>query len=417
MYQRQLLSQFAFVIVLGCTIFSVGQAFAATENLIHSFNGQGDGGQPDAGLTPDGTGSFYGTTFVGGTYNCGVVYKLTHTTSGWAEVVLYSFKGGSSDGGNPSGQLAIDSAGNIYGTTRSGGKGYGINGGPGYGILYQLSPTSAGWTETVLHFFFDDGATSGLIIDAAGSLYGETGGGGASLAGTIYQMKRDASAWEYRTLYNFQSGNDGQYPSGGLIFDAKGNLYGTTILGGRLSFGTVFELQHANDTWSESLLYTFQSIVDGVGPQCALVFDADGNLYGTTAYGGDTSCANGYGCGEVFELSPSGDGVWSETTLYGFTGSPDGHSPLVGLTRDGAGDLFGTTSNGGTVNAGALFELQRQTDGSFAESIVYSFNNNRDGGYPSTPLTLEGTTFFGTTGSGGENSQGVVFAFPGLATE
>jgi uncharacterized repeat protein (TIGR03803 family) len=418
MYTRQFFSIFfACVVAVVCTISSAVPASAASEKLIHVFTGQSGGGQPDAGLTSDGAGNFYGTTFVGGSHNWGVVYRLSHTASGWTETVLYNFKGGSSDGGNPSGQLVVDAAGNIYGSTLSGGRGYGVNHEPGYGVVFELSPSGSGWTETVIHYFLDDGAPSGLTIDAAGNLYGETGGGGTSDTGSVYEMSLGSAKWKYQTIYSFPAANDVDYPSGGLIFDSEGNLYGTTMSGGSAYDGTVFELQHANGKWTESTLYTFQSTADGVAPQCALVFDAAGNLYGTTAYGGDTSCAQGYGCGEVFELSPVGDGVWTKTTLYAFTGSPDGHAPSAGLTIDKASDLFGTTSNGGRKNTGALFELERQTDGSFAESVVFSFNNSNNGGYPSTPLVLEGTTLYGTAGNGGSDVQGVAFAFPGLAKQ
>lgn len=388
-------------------------AVATTEELVHAFNGKSGGGGPASGLTPDGAGSFYGTTLLDGSNGQGVVFKLTRVANSWTETVIYNFKGGSEDGANPTGTLARDSAGNIYGTTLAGGEGYGVNSEPGYGTVFELSPSSNGWTERVIHFFNDDGSPSGLILDAAGDLYGEAGGGGTSLSGTVYEMKPGAEGWTYQTLYNFEGGDDGQFPVGGLIFDAKGNLYGATVDGGPADDGTVFELQRgANGSWTEKVLYAFQGMEDGVGPEAGVIIDKAGNLYGTAGYGGDVSCAEGYGCGEVFELTPSISGTWTKTTLHAFTGAPDGHAPSAALTLDSVGDLFGTTTNGGETNTGALFELERQSDGSFVESILHSFTNGADGGYPATPLIIVEGALVGTAG-GGEYSQGVVFAFTG----
>lgn len=228
-------------------------------------------------------------------------------------------------------------------------------------------------------------------------------------------MKNSSAGYRYVLLYSFASGNDGDYPSGGLIFDSAGNLYGTTASGGPNFGGDVFELKRGtNNTWTESILYTFQSYSDGINPESALAFDASGNLYGTTVYGGDTSCGQGYGCGEVFELTPAGGGVWTKTTIYAFAGDPDGHAPMAGVTFDAAGNLFGTTSNGGSSDAGALYELS-PSSGGWTEQVVHSFTNGSDGGYPSTPVTFDARgTLYGTTSFGGQFSDGVAFAFSGV---
>jgi uncharacterized repeat protein (TIGR03803 family) len=410
---------FRFFTAVACAILYVSAASAATEKVLYSFTGGSDGSQPDSGLTPDGAGNYYGSTFIGGTYGWGVVYKLSHTSSAWTETVLYNFQGGSKDGANPMGTLVLDAAGNIYGVAISGGEGYGIQEQPGYGIAFELSPSGSGWNETIIHFFnnTEGGPSSGFLRDSAGNLYGESSGGDASENnGTVYLLRSTPNGWEYGILYKFLGGNDGNYPYGGLIFDAKGNLYGTTIGGGGTADGgTVFELERGvSGDWTEKQLYAFANPVDGVAPQAPVVFDSAGNLYGTTVWGGD-ACSP-YGCGLVFELSPSGS-EWTETTLYTFAGEPNGHAPSAGLSFDKAGDIFGTTLNGGSNDSGALFELKAQPGGVWAESIVESFTDGSNGGYPSTPLIVSGTNIYGTSGSGGQYGHGLVFEVSGAATE
>lgn len=386
-----------------------GSASAATEKVLYTFTGKNDGAAPVAGLTAGPYGYFYGTTYFGGSTGQGVVYEVTHTSIGWTETVIYTFQGGPQDGANPSGKLSLDAAGNIYGTASGGGA--------GNGIVFEITPTTTGWVEKVLHVFgkSESPNNAGVIRDGEGNLYGETAGGGPSNSGTIYEMKQTSTGWKYRTLYAFAGGNvDGDYPSGGLIFDRNGNLYGTTISGGPANIGTVFELiRGANQTWSEKVLHIFQDTVDGVNPEAPVVMDAAGNLYGTTISGGDTSCGEGYGCGTVFELSPASGGTWTKTLLHAFTDNPDGHAPSAGLTFDKAGDLFGTTMNGGNVGAGVVFEMMPQSGGVWAESVIHSFTNGNDGGYPVSPVIAYGGDLFGTTETGGSYAFGVVFELVG----
>jgi len=211
-------------------------ASAATEQILHSFTGGTDGSQPTSGLTFDHAGNLYGVTFFGGSGK-GVVYKLSHTYSGWQQTVVHTFQGGSTDGANPDANLLIDSAGNIYGTTIGGGT-------SNAGVAFELTPSQGGWTETLLFSFsLSSGSpSSGLIIDHAGNLYGETSGGGKSNDGTVYILKHTATGWSHGILYSFSfaGGNDGIFPSGGLIFDRAGNLYGTTLSGGGFAnFGSL----------------------------------------------------------------------------------------------------------------------------------------------------------------------------------
>ena len=398
--------------VLGaCMMVAAAEPPLPSEKPLHSFTGGNDGQQPDAGLILDSSGNLYGSTYVGGSTGNGVIFKLVRGTSGTRETVLYTFKGGTTDGANPSGQLAINSAGVIFGTASSGGK--------GNGIVFELIPSNGRYVEKVLHVFGygQTPVNAGVVIDKAGNLYGETAGGGSSTDGTIYEMKRTSTGYNYVLLYSFKGGSDGNYPEGGLIFDAAGNLYGTTEAGGGASGsngGTVFELKHnSNGTWTEKVLYAFTGAPDGVNPVGALTFDKSGNLYGATASGGDLSCGEGYGCGEVFELMNSG-GVWTKTALYEFKDIPDGHAPEAGVTFDSAGNLFGTTMNGGTDGAGAVFELTPQSGG-WRATVIHSFTNGNDGGYPNTPVIFDSNgNLIGTAQFGGLYTWGIAFEFTGV---
>ncbi len=399
----------AFVLA-ACAFMMASDQPPSTEKVLHSFTGGNDGKEPDAGLTLDSSGNLYGSTYFGGSAGNGVIFKLVRGTTGTSEAVLYAFNGGTTDGANPSGRLAINPFGVIFGTTESAGN--------GNGVLFQLTPSSGKYVEKVLHVFGkgETPVNAGVIIDKAGNLYGETAGGGASTDGTIYEMKRTTTGYSYVLLYSFKGGTDGNFPEGGLIFDAAGNLYGTTEAGGTVNgnSGTVFELKHnSNGTWTESVLYAFNGASDGVNPVGALTFDKSGNLYGATALGGDLSCGGGFGCGEVFELMNSG-GVWTKTALHEFTDTPDGHAPQAGVTFDAAGNLFGTTINGGTDGSGALFEIT-PSSGGWQATVIHSFTDGTDGGYPVTPVIFDSNgNLLGTAQFGGLYTWGVAFEFTGV---
>ena len=270
----------------------------------------------------------------------------------------------------PAGALILDAAGNLYGTTYSGGA-------SGVGTVFELTPNLDGsWTESVLHSFNGaDGADpySGLIFDAAGNLYGTTVGGGGYNAGTVFKLAPNLDgSWTESVLHSL-NGTDGAHPYSGLIFDAAGNLYGTTWVGGAFGHGTVFELTANGDgSWTESVLHAFNG-TDGAHPYSGLIFDAAGNLYGTTYYGGGVC-----GCGTVFKLTPNGDGSWTESVLHAFTiGSGDGNRPRAGLIFDAAGNLYGTTENGGGTLRGTVFKLTPNGDGSWTESVLHLFRSRR----------------------------------------
>lgn len=367
-----------------------------TETVLHVFRGP-DGCWPSGGLIADSAGNFYGVTAEGGIESClhvgcGTVYELlppAQKGGAWTETVLYRFRGGK-DGVFPYGALVFDSVGNLYGGTFSGGgKGTCSRGGPNCGTLFRLSPPKhhgGPWIESVLHRFagigtgkrYGDGAepNGGLVLDGSGTIYGTTRIGGADVCGsdgcgTVFALvppTTKGKAWEEKILHRFDlTTNDGYFPiSGGLTFDAKGSLYGTTVSGGSGNCsggcGTVYRLTPAKSgRWAETVLYNFQGATDGLGPVAPVAFDSSGNLYGTT--GGDGGISS---WGTVFKLAPPAGNApqWSITGLYSFAGSPDGWSPAAPLTFWG-GAVFSTTAQGGTGrrckgNCGTVFKIWPQ---------------------------------------------------------
>src|SRR5437660_147922 len=266
------------------------------------------------------------------------------------------------DGAFPNSPLVIDGAANLYGTSQYGGN-------QDNGLVFKLTPTGTGWSETVLYYFCllsscTDGRypLAGLIIDAAGNLYGTTVDGGSQNYGVVYQLTPSGTSWTQTVLYNFCMQNscvDGKYPQGGLVIDAAGNLYGTASGGGLYNSGAVFKLAPGSTGWTESLLYSFclqLNCSDGIYPD-SLIMDAAGNMYGTTLHDGT------YGYGLVFKLAPGSTG-YTETVLHTFcsqSNCPDGRNPNGALIMDGAGNLYGATETGGNSCAsnrcGVAFRL------------------------------------------------------------
>jgi uncharacterized protein YceK len=371
--------------LLAAAGFCTGAA-AQTLTTLYSFTGSPDGARPSAGLTVDAAGNFYGTTQSGGAsgcgpFGCGTVFKLTPSGSGaYSETVIYRFASGS-DGANPYAGLIADAPGNLYGTTLTGGGGTCL-GVSGCGTVFKLTPNGSGaYGESVLYAFpsFDstDGAVpwGGLISDATGSLYGTTGEGSfcPSTCGTVFKLTPNGNGtYGHSVLYRFAGASDGANPNAGVVSDSMGNLYGTTFYGGgggscvggftaNGGCGTVYKLTpNGNGTYTETVLYGFTGGSDGANPFAGLISDAMGNLYGTTQYGGGSSnCIGGFGCGTVFKLTPIGSGTYAETVLYRFTGGTDGSGPLASLFADGMGNLYGTTAqqNGPGSGAGTVFKL------------------------------------------------------------
>jgi uncharacterized repeat protein (TIGR03803 family) len=374
-------------------VISFQPAHAAKFHVVYTFQGGTDASGPIGGVTKDGK-YLYGTTYFGGDDNQGAVYKVARDGT---ESVVYSFTGGS-DGGNPEAGLIADASGNLYGTTYSGG---GVNRGTVFkitrrgheSVLYSFCPNYPHCSDG-----FDPSA--GLIIDASGNLYGTTYAGGSNSLGTVFEVAPDGTE---TVLYSFAGGNDGADPAAAVIADSSGNLYGTTYNGGTAGFGTVFKLA-ANGT--ETVLYSFQGGSDGANPSASVIEDANGNLYGTTYYGGSSNCS-GSGCGTVFKLAPDD----TETVLYSFAGGSDGTYPEAGLTADTTGRLYGATLYGGTTDCsgngcGTVFRLAH--DGK--KTILHAFTGG-DGAQPSATLLPDGTDqLYGTTYNGGASCDcGVVY--------
>lgn len=340
---------------------------------------------------------------------------LAPAAIGQTETVLYSFKGGPSDGFGPYAGVSMDSHGNLYGTTMNGGT-HGINGYPG-GVVYRLTPSGARWIESVLYNFGDslDGYEpwSGVIMNTNGKLYGTTRLGGALGFGTFYEITPGALHAE-TGIYSFNYGPVGAYPVdlGSLIEDTSGNFYGTTNGGGGYGGGgNVFQMTISNGLAVENVLHTFVGGAnDGLNPNDGLVTDAEGDLFGTTIAGGPGRVCSVEGCGTIFELSPNGDGTYREGVIYGFTGLGDGSYPQGGLAQDIQGHLYGTTTGGGTYGLGTVFELQYQGNGVWAEGALHSFGSPGDGNTPWSKLVIDSHGhLFGTTTSGGAYGGGTVF--------
>ena len=307
---------------------------------------------------------------------------------------LYSFTG-RADGYEPSSGLVRDAAGNLYGVTFFGGS---CAHPKGCGTVFELSPDgNGGWTETAIHQFAagSDGEwpSGTLIMDESGNLYGTAFNGGAYNNGIAYRLSPTASGWTEEILYNFGATSvDGRGPGGSLLRDAAGNLYGTTILGGTNGIGgTVFELSPtASGTWTESVLYNFSDGSDGGWPYASLVMDAAGNLYGAASLGGIVNSNCSSGCGTIYRLSPSASG-WTYSVLFAFSGN-NGQEPMSAVTLDAAGNLYGTTQYGGgrcaiAIGCGVVFKLSPTLHGGWKQTLLHDFTNGSDSGSP-TPSVI-----------------------------
>lgn len=395
------------MLLLVTAVFTPG-AWAAKNKALYKFTGGADGGRPVAGLIFDSAGNLYGTTPSGGAYNGGTVFRLTPNGDGtWTQSVLHSFQVDSDDGLYPTCELLQDAAGNLYGTTQQGG----VN---RVGTVFELISDGDGtWSESVLHSFDSDGKDGinpygGLVFDQAGSLYGTTFLGGTHRSGTVFKLTSNGDGtWTESVLHSFHqsSSNDGGHPMARLVFDAAGNLYGTTHIGGADHVGTVFSLTPQGDeSWKAHLLHTFKTIrSDGNSPFAgSLIFDSQGRLYGTTQLGG------AHGAGTVFRLTPNGNGSWKESLLHSFAGK-DGSVPLSGLVFDALGNLYGTTGGGGPANDGTVFALRGNGKGGWQETVIDSFRNH-PGAYPLSVLIRDSQgNLYGTTQGDGSTTFGSVF--------
>ncbi len=402
-----------------------GASASQYKTKIFNFNST-DGALPKSELIADASGNLYGTASGGGGitncetgFGCGVVYELSPTAQGWKETILYTFCALSkcADGATPLGPLVFDSAGNLYGTT------YGQIDLTG-SVVFELTPTAKGWQETVLHTFCsfsncDDGVISraGLVMDAAGDLYGTTYSGGTHGRGVVFELSPGTSGWTETVLHNFAAGQDGANPTAGVIFDGSGNLFGMAPNNGAKGKGVVFELAPGANGWTESIIYTFTGGTDGGVPTGGLTFDGTGNLYGTAGVGGNLSCklTGLSGCGVVFELTADAGGSWTQAVLHSFSGA-DGVSPDAAVIFDSAGVLYGTTGEGGRnlcpnePGCGVVFSLTPNTDGTWSESVLHTFSGKRDQSLPQAPVLLDANgNIYGTAGGDPQYGNGAVF--------
>jgi len=374
------------------------------ERVLHSFTGKGEGGAL-AAPTLGGPAHLYGTA--------GSVFEMTKGRRGWSEKTIFTFN--VRDGNLPAAPLIIDQSGNLYGTTVGGGS-------QDQGVVFELTPNTDGWAESVLYNFCSQGGGyctdgqhpfAGVVMDTADNLYGATRDAGPYNGGVVYELTPNSGSWTYSLIYGFCSKpncEDGGGPYVTPVLDKSGNLYGMAIAGGppqRCSRGCyiVYEVSpSAGGGWNERVLHRFTGAngptLDGVG------FDGAGNLYGTTTYGGK----NGHG--RVFKLSPSAKGSWKATVLYTFPHAKDGGWPQGTLAIDKHGTLYGIAGGGGGCGGtcGLIYKLAPQAHGKWKYSVVYKFNGS-DGQWPQGGLVLdkEQKHLYGATEYGGAYGYGVVF--------
>jgi uncharacterized repeat protein (TIGR03803 family) len=383
-----------------------------SEQVIFNFTGK-SGMTPNSRLIQDSSGRFYGTTIYGGQpgpnclsiYGCGVVFELAPKSGGgWNYRRLHAFTGGV-DGGIPGTSLLLDGAGNLYGVATSGGTYAG-------GLVFKLSRGAGGaWTETVIYAFNPantadgDSPTDGLIVDSAGNLYGNTGVGGPHENGTVFKLAPNSDgSWSESVLYDFTAPSDGCAVAGGVVFDKSGNLFGTTKGCGTFGMGNVFELSSdSSGGWTESVLYSFSGCCPD-NPSGPLIIDSAGNLYGT-----GPNPDNGY----IYQLAKGSNGSWTENIIYAFFDLQQGAEPAGGLVADKNGNLYGTTAQGGEQfgnGNGLVFKLTPHSNGTWSETIVYAFAGGTDATEPTAGVTFgKGGALYGTTLYGGSAGDGAVF--------
>jgi uncharacterized repeat protein (TIGR03803 family) len=393
------------VTILAIAALTLSAASASNPEVLYSFAGGSDGEYLDTDLVIDSAGALYGTTVQGGTFGGGTVFQLSPSSTGWTHTVLYSFTG-SKDGGEPYKGVTLDAQGNLYGTAVTGGAGS-CEG--GCGVVFKLTNSGGTWTQSVIHSFTGgndgSGPGSGLTFDSHGYLYGMTPTGGIYGLGVIYQLKPQANGtWGLNVIHAFTGGVDGSSGSAGrMILDRAGSLYGVTTVGGANGKGVAFQFTHSQTGWTLLPLYAFKDQPDGALPYGGLILDRAGNLYGTTYYAGANDV------GTVYKLTHA-NGSWTETVLYNFKGGTDGSSPISTLVSDAAGNLYGTTSDGGTSCAcGVIFKLAR---GSGTESVRYRFPGAPGAGFSYNGMVGDSEgNFYGATTHGGPTNDGTIYKF------
>ncbi len=383
-----------------------------TENILYNFGTvTNDGRDPGMPLIADGQGNFYSTTIAGGAHNLGTVFELSPNGSGgWNETIIYSFAGGTDSASPYDNGLTFDSHGNLFGTTFYGGR----SGGNtcrtlGCGAVFELSPNgSGGWTEQVLYRFSAGVGgyypVGNLVIDANGNLFGAAYYGGAHGDGTIYELSPSSSGWTFNPIFALKYTISGVFPTA-LTSDTSGNLYATSYSGGSGTGGSgaVFRLSPSGSTWTVTKLFQFYG-PGGATPGNILTVDASGNLYGTTTQGGkSTSSCYGGGCGLTYMLTPNASGPWTEHILHEFTGAEDGFNPSQGVVLDSTGNVYGAANLGGSnscggCGCGTVYELA-PVSGGWKFSRLFGFTSAVGTQPNGVVVDLQGNVY-GTTQGG-----------------
>jgi hypothetical protein len=400
----------AFVLLFVLAMIS-GAVAGNTYKVLHDFKARRDGGVPKGSLTLDRKGNLYGAAGGGGGAGCsgngcGVVFELKQTGGRWQEKILHEFADGN-DGAFPNGSLVFDTAGNLFGAM-SGNSGAGVSG------VFELRPGLHGWSNTVI---YSPGGCC-LVLGKSGGLYGSIGQGKYG-AGAVSELVQGSKGWTLNTLYSFCGRSncpDGVEPRDPLAWDAAGNLYGTTLYGGNssqncpgsLGCGVAFQMtRNANGTWKYHVLHRFATFPnDGQYPDGGLVVDAAGNAYGVAAYGGV------HGNGTVFKLSRSSNGRWKQTVLYDFPSCDEGCLPGFTMVSDTAGNLYGVGAGGLAdcqgYTCGVVFKLTPAAKGKWKYSVVHKFTGT-DGGFPNGVIIDAKGKLYGTTQAFGKYGYGVAF--------
>jgi uncharacterized repeat protein (TIGR03803 family) len=377
--------------------------------VIYSFTGGNDGWSSDAAVIQASDGNLYGTTAQGGWGGQGAVFEISNPTTSPTESAIYSFTGSPTDGNNPLASVIQASDGNLYGTTPHGGS-------SGFGTVFEISNPTTFPTESVIYSFGNDGANPqvSLIQASDGNLYGTTaGGGGQSAWGTLFKISDPTTSPTETVIYRFTGGSDGGSPNASLIQASDGNLYGTTYNGGLsgcyFGCGTAFKITSPTTSPTFSVIYSFTGGNDAYQPNASLIQASDGNLYGTTFYGGSSDH------GTIFKISNPTTSP-TESVIYSFTGAPDGNGPRASLIQGSDGSLYGTTVGGGSSDSGTVFKISNPTT-SPAESVIYSFAGGTDGSYPyAAVIQASDGSLYGTTVGGGSSYSGTVFRIANPST-
>ncbi|MFZ0732388.1 MAG: choice-of-anchor tandem repeat GloVer-containing protein [Candidatus Sulfotelmatobacter sp.] len=402
------------VVVVIAAVFSLAMCAEAanTYSVVRNFSPR-SGDIPYGGLLMDQAGNLYGADSSGGTQNWGAIFELTpNGKGGWTYTEIYDC-GKADDCSVPVGSLVMDEAGDLYGVTY-------------FGNVFELMPSGSGvWTGRVIHTFgggSDGSAPSPVILDGDGDLYGVNGTGGHNNLGYVFELTSSIGGWSLVHLHDF-TGSDGAETTNtaggqvaGLVWDSAGNLYGTTGLGGSSAkcqggCGLIFELKNDSGSWTETVLHDFTGS-DGANPDAPLTMDAAGNLYGTTTSGGTK------GLGVVFKLAPS-SGTWSSKVLHDFTGAHlDGAYPNTALIVDAGGNLYGATESGGADlqscqvmnDFGCGTAFELSPNGTqWKISILHAFTGRKDGGFPGGVVRDSSGNLYGAAQAGGANAGGLLF--------